>query len=98
MRFEIADDNIAPAHHFAPRSVKHGVGFSHACAHAEKDFEFAMTLICFVALKRGKYGVRIRASLTHMVTLRHLAQDSAPKHLHLDHQENPNLAHPYFRG
>ena len=81
MRFEVADDDIAPGGEFAAGGFQHGVGLAHAGAHAEENLELAALLAGLVALNRGKQRIGIgTVALGHVVTLTGRAPDLEPKH------------------
>jgi hypothetical protein len=63
VRFEITDDHLASGGGFSARRLQHGVGLPDAGTHAEKDFEFAATLLGLSPLERGEQRIGVGSGL-----------------------------------
>jgi hypothetical protein len=80
MRFDVADDHVAPGGEFAARGFEHGEGLADARRHAEKDLELAAFLRGLLALQRTQQRIGIGAvAVVHEFILTNSAPDSASK-------------------
>jgi len=80
VRFDVADDHVAPGGEFAARGLEHGVGLADARRHAEKNLEPSAFLRGLLALKRTQQRIGIGAvAVVHKFILTNPELDSASK-------------------